>query len=156
MGGIFFFLMLLLLVIVHNFYVVSVPVVPPKANTPLVVYPDTVLPQPVSTEGLQPIPWGHAQGVEIRCRINHPELTHRHLLDAMREFPRQVPSKYLLGVFAPERFDHGAYITHPVNTVKRYLLAFIERTGAYAADLSQKTLVAPRESSSSNRVELNR
>jgi len=70
MGGSFFLDegMRLLSVVVHNLHVVGVPVVPPEADTPLIVNPDAVLPGPIPLQRFQPIPADLCQIIQAgRC-----------------------------------------------------------------------------------------
>jgi hypothetical protein len=43
MGDIFLLFMFLLLMIVYDLYVIGIPILPPKADAPLIVNPDAVL-----------------------------------------------------------------------------------------------------------------
>ena len=120
MGDIFVFLMYVLLMIIYDLHVICIPVVPPETNAPLIIDPDAVLSKSLPAQCFQPVSRRDSQRVEIRCRINHPELAHRHSLNVMRQLPRIRLLEYLLGVSAPKRLDHGCNITRGDNNVKRY------------------------------------
>jgi hypothetical protein len=44
------------LVIVNNFYIIGVSVPPAETDTPLIVYPNAVLPLPTAGQGLKSVP----------------------------------------------------------------------------------------------------
>ena len=48
--------------IINNFDIVDIPVTPGKADTPLQVNPNAVLPFTVSVQSLKVIAWGNPQG----------------------------------------------------------------------------------------------
>jgi hypothetical protein len=76
--------------IVYDLHVIGISIVPAKANAPLIVNPDAVLPQSVSTQWFQPIPRGHSQRVEIWSRIDHPQLAHGRPFDITGQLSRML------------------------------------------------------------------
>jgi hypothetical protein len=51
-------------VVVHNLYGSGVAIAPDKAQTPLIVDPDAVLPLSVASQQFKPVAWGYTQKVE--------------------------------------------------------------------------------------------
>ena len=49
--------------IVHNLYIVSISIVPAKAEAPLIVDADAVLAGPAAAELLEPVPWKYKQSI---------------------------------------------------------------------------------------------
>ena len=101
-GDIFRLLIFLLLMIVDDFRVIGVAIVPAETNPPLIIDPDAVLSQPVSAQRLQPVPRWHSRRIEIRSRVNHPELAHGHAFSITGQLSHALPLEYLLSVLAPE------------------------------------------------------
>jgi hypothetical protein len=52
-------------VIVNYFNIMGISIFPYEADAPLVIYPDTVLPGPITLEFLKPIGWGNPQGFQL-------------------------------------------------------------------------------------------
>lgn len=61
--------------IVHDLNVMGVSIIPNKANTPLVVYLDTVLPLPIPSEWLRVIPRRRCQIAQLCGSINLAQLS---------------------------------------------------------------------------------
>ncbi len=87
--------------IIGDFYVSRVAILPGKANAPLIVYPNAVLPRPVAAQFFQPVCRRYTQVDEIFRIIDHAQLSQGNLLDIGRQFPRPLPAIYLfcLSVF---------------------------------------------------------
>ncbi len=61
--------------IISDLHVYRVAVFPDKANAPLIVYSDTVLPSPIAGQFFQPIRRGYAKIINALCIINHAQLS---------------------------------------------------------------------------------
>jgi len=88
-------------VIIHNLSFVRVPFPPNKAETPLVVDPNAVLPLPVAVQCLQPIPRGRCQVAQFRGAIQLPKLASPDLLDCPKAAAR-LPAVKSFGLRAAE------------------------------------------------------
>ena len=65
--------------VIANFNVVSISVLEDEANTPLVINRYGILPQSVTFQLVQPIPWRASQIVNHACRIDCKKLSPRSL-----------------------------------------------------------------------------
>jgi len=92
--------------IVRNFHAISVFIVPLKADTPLVVDANTVLPGAVAAQFFQPVGRRHTQICQRQGIVEHPQLSQRDLLDFRRQFARTFEPENLAGLFVMEGFDH--------------------------------------------------
>jgi hypothetical protein len=84
-------------VIIGQFNVVGVPVFPSKANAVLIVYPNAVLPRPVTLQGFEAIAGGSPQIREAPRPIQQPQTAKRDTSDA-GPLPRSFPVKQFLSV----------------------------------------------------------
>jgi hypothetical protein len=62
-----------MLVIINNLYALRIPVAPLKANPPLVIDADALLPSPLTLERLKAIPWRNSLAIEPARGIEHPQ-----------------------------------------------------------------------------------
>jgi len=92
-------------VIVHDFDILST-IVPPEANTPLIVDPDAVLPGTVAMQRLQTIAWRHAQIGQSRHRIEMQQLPSRRTLYGT-EPPYVLVVRQPLGFAVRKASDHA-------------------------------------------------
>src|SRR5712692_6313006 len=94
------------LMIVGNFHVVGVPVPPHKANAPLVIDSDAVLPLPVTVQRLQPVARNGGQIPKFSRSIEHLELPKGRAFDGMKP-PDSFAPEQPLRVTASEALDHA-------------------------------------------------
>jgi hypothetical protein len=92
-------------VIVHDFDILSA-IVPPEANTPLIVDPYAVLPSAVAMQRLKAIAWRHAQIGQSRHRIEKQQLPSRYALNGA-EPPYVLVMKQPLGFAVRKASDHA-------------------------------------------------
>ena len=79
---------------------------PSKANMPLVVDSNAVLPLSITAEFLQPIPRRHAQIVECLGGIDGHELAEHDTTEISRKPPHRLSSKQPFGVAIAEGLYH--------------------------------------------------
>jgi hypothetical protein len=68
--------------IIHDFNVMWTVIFPRKADSPLVVDPDTVLSHSVSGQLFQSISRTRGEVAQLHCAIQHNQLALRRLLEA--------------------------------------------------------------------------
>jgi len=78
-------------VVVNDFYVVGVALLPAETDTPLLVYPDTVLALALTLEGLEAIGGRHPEVLKVLGPIEHPELSESATLDVRGEPANGLP-----------------------------------------------------------------
>lgn len=91
--------------IVHDFDRVNVAVSPLKANTPLIIDADAVLPLPVPLQALQPVPRQIRERLQIGRGIHDVQFSQGGSLDRL-EPAHRFPAEEAPGVRAAERLDH--------------------------------------------------
>jgi len=69
--------------VVDDLDVNRVRFIPTKADPPLIVYANTVLTKPVTSENLQPISWNSCKVGKSCCRMDVIELSFRHNSNAL-------------------------------------------------------------------------
>jgi hypothetical protein len=106
-------------VIIYDLDVVSVPAPPAKANTPLIVNPNTVLTHTIAAELFQAIRRRNPKVVYRPGSVKNKQFAQCHALDST-ELPGPLPEEHLLGFLAAEPRAHVLIITRPAITVKRY------------------------------------
>jgi hypothetical protein len=92
--------------IVHDFYVISIPIRPFKADIPLFVDPDAVLPCPVAAEHLQSVGWRDAEVAQRDGIVEHAQLAVADLLDVLGQPGRAQAFEDAGGFLALEGFGH--------------------------------------------------
>jgi len=105
-------------VIVHDLSVVRVPVPPSKAETPLVIDPNAVLPLAIAAQGFQSIPRRRRQVAELCGAVQLPKLASSDLLDCPKPSAR-LPLVKPFSVRAAERPDHGPILYCAAFNVKQ-------------------------------------
>lgn len=95
-----------LLVIVDDRDVVRVAVLPPKADAPLIVDANTVLPRAITFQLLQAIAGRDAEVLELLCGVYEAELSEQRTLEFGREAADTLALKQALGVPIGEALDH--------------------------------------------------
>ena len=91
--------------VVHNFDFVSVSIAPHKADPPLIVNPNAVLPFPLPVQGFQAIASRRSQIGEIRGDMYLVKFPPRDALDGL-EPPCGFPLKDVFSIGVAEGPDH--------------------------------------------------
>ena len=104
--------------IVNEFDFVGVVTDPSKADSPLIVDANAVLPTTISSELLEAICRGDEQILEGLGGIQQEQLSQRNPLKVLREPPYVFSSKDPTGVFVGKGFDHLLMITQRATSVK--------------------------------------
>ncbi len=73
--------------IISDLNVYRVAFFPRKANAPLVIYADAIVPRPITGQFFQPVRRGDAKIINALCIINHTQLSQGNLLNIGRQFP---------------------------------------------------------------------
>jgi hypothetical protein len=95
--------------IVDNLHVPSIGSSPAKANPPLIVNPNAVLPPSLSNKSFEPIAWKRRQIGKRRRRVQLVELPLRHGSYALKT-PAEFTPEDSLGLLVPEGPDHNSII----------------------------------------------
>ena len=102
--------------VICYFNIMGIAINKSKAYSPLVVYPDAVLPQPVFPQRLQPIPRRNGEIVQPHGDIERFELPLSHAPELTRDSPCQTRialAKQVGRRLVSERLNHRAiYILH--------------------------------------------
>jgi hypothetical protein len=93
-------------VIIGNFNIESISIPPAETDSPLVVYPDAVLANPIAPKRLQAIPWRNSKGLQIRRRVQHEQFHMAKSLNILGQFPRKTTLKNPLCFFAGKCLYH--------------------------------------------------
>lgn len=96
--------------IIHYFNVVRVASLPFKADTPLIVNPNTVLPQAVPGQFFQAIGRGDTQVFQSHSPMQHTQFAQRYLLYIGGQLVGTLAVEQLFGFFGLERPDHQEII----------------------------------------------
>jgi hypothetical protein len=91
--------------VVHNFYLAGVSVPPLETDTPLVIDPDAVLPDPRTLQRLETIPSNLRQIGQARRRMETREPRASSGFDT-GEAPAAESPVERIGFLAPKRQDH--------------------------------------------------
>jgi len=106
--------------VINDLDVMRITAFPNKADTPLLIDPDTVLPFSVMMQSLKVVGRRNSQGLENARGIENLELDHRRSLDRLRQPAGEPPGKKLLSLLAFERLDHGNMLSRMDIIVKGY------------------------------------
>jgi hypothetical protein len=96
----------------------GVTVLPAKADSPLVIAADAVLPLPVSLESLQLVPRQTRERPEILSRVQHAQLAKSLPLDGLKPTHR-LAAEQALGLGCAARPDHSPSEYRLAFNVKR-------------------------------------
>src|SRR5207248_1858333 len=110
--------MLIPSMIVDDFDVPRAVVSPSKADSPLIVDPDAVLPTPITAEFLQPVTGRHTQVIQILRAVEHLQLSLRLCLERA-ELSRRAAPEQLLGVPRGQRPNHLTDIVYRLSVKSR-------------------------------------
>jgi hypothetical protein len=83
---------------------------PFKANAPLIVNPNTVLPFPFSLQCLQAVCWWNSKVAKVSGSMDHNQFPFSEPLNVLRQFAGKTAVKYFFGLFAFERLNHKQHI----------------------------------------------
>jgi len=92
--------------IVRHLDLIRIALPPLKADPPLLVDPDAVLPGPIPRKLLEPVARGNPQVAQIVGGVEHEELPKGGALQFDGPPPHSLSLKDLLGVRVPEALDH--------------------------------------------------
>jgi hypothetical protein len=81
-------------------------IIPSKADTPLIVYPDTPLPFAIAFEGLQTIAWRVTQVVQRERSVQLAQLAQGSILNVSRELATMLAMPYPLCLLVFKASDH--------------------------------------------------
>jgi hypothetical protein len=95
-----------LLVVVDDLDVIRVPVLPAKADAPLIVDANAVLARAVAFELFESVARRNTQVLELLGGINEANLTEHEPEQVGREPPDALALKHALGVPIREALDH--------------------------------------------------
>jgi hypothetical protein len=115
--------------VVDNLNVKRIGVKPAKADAPLVVDPNTMLPSPIACQGFQMIARNRTQVRQGRRRVNLVQLTFRHGSNSLK-LPAKLAPENPLGLFISEgpnhNFDHttAVRLTQYVTLRRRSFVEF--------------------------------
>jgi hypothetical protein len=99
-------------VIVANFNAFGIASVPYKADAPLVIDADAVLPDPVPDQRFEPVIGRNAKVIKALCSIHHSQLAPRNGLNLIRQFFGEIAnpdslSWLVLGVRPAGKYPWG-------------------------------------------------
>jgi hypothetical protein len=99
--------------IVDDLDIVGRSIMPPKANPPLLVDPDAVLPAPLTLQSLEPVAWRHPQVSQSTRLVEHAQLAQRHRLDLKQQPPTAPTTPNLCGCGIGKALNHALRIAAP-------------------------------------------
>jgi hypothetical protein len=108
-------------VVVRDLHIVGIRTLPAKADAPLIVDPDAVLPLPATHELLKVIPRRRPQVIQHVRSVKNEEFPESCPLDLGREARCPDAPEYPFRVPILETADHSLILTPPDHTVKRYV-----------------------------------
>jgi hypothetical protein len=105
--------------VISNFAVISVAFLPAETNSPLVVYTDTPLPDPITSQLLKAVSRRDTEEVEARSAMKLLQLALTGSLGILRQLGRESPVKELFRFFADKGYNHRGIVTLCGSIVKR-------------------------------------
>lgn len=115
--------------IVGDLDVVRVAVAPPKADAPLIVDANAVLPDAIATEFFQSIAGGYPQVGQLLSGIQDEKLAERDVLQGWGPASYHLAVEQSFRVAVAEAADHSGNITRYVIIVKRYESSRVSGSG---------------------------
>jgi len=94
-------------VIVDDFHGIRVPVLPAKADSPLIIDPKAVLAGAGAFEFFESIARGHSQFLELLSGVDNTELAEHGPLQLGRESADGLPPEEPFGIAIAEAVDHS-------------------------------------------------
>jgi hypothetical protein len=107
--------------VINNFNLLGMAIGPNKANTPLVVDADAVLPSSVATQSFQPVAGRYTQKVKTRRGMYLLQFPNSHGCN-VRKPCHPSPVKQQFGVRVAEALNHADIVTSFGINVKCYVL----------------------------------
>jgi hypothetical protein len=104
--------------VIGNFNIMSMAVLPKKADPPSVIDPDAPLAFSIAGKFLQPVPRRDSQKGQCRCAVDQGQFAQGHPLYFLRQAGGQLTMKDPSCVFAAKRPDHGKILTSGISIVK--------------------------------------
>jgi hypothetical protein len=96
-----------MLVIVDDLNLVSIAILPAKADAPLLVHTNTVLASSTAPKLLQPIARGHAKVAELLGRVHRHKFAQHHALEIRRISSDGLAGEQPLSIAIGEGVNHG-------------------------------------------------
>jgi hypothetical protein len=90
------------LVVIDDFDPLCKPILPDKAEAPLVVDPNAVLPRATPARRLEPVPRRSGQVPQLLCRMELPQLPLRRTLNIRRKPPSELAAEESLSLAVGE------------------------------------------------------
>jgi len=101
--------------VIRYFDLIRIRFPPSKADAPLIIDADTMLPGPFAGEFLQPVSRWYAQIAQAFSRIQDGQFSPGYLQHGRRKFPYSLPREDAFRIFIAKRFDHPCH-----NNAMRY------------------------------------
>ena len=111
------------LVVVNDLDFVGITIVPAKADPPLIIDPDTVLPGAIALELLEPVARRDTKVVQRFGGVHGHQLPQHDPAEVSRISADRLPVEEPGCVAVTETCDHPRKLTRRVNNVKRYYIA---------------------------------
>lgn len=92
--------------IIDDFNFVSVPISPPKTNSPPVIDSNAVLASTITLECFQPIPGRHAEVIKTLGRVQLNKLPQHHPVKIRRKAAARCAGEETLGLAVGEASNH--------------------------------------------------
>ncbi len=83
--------------VINDFYRIHAPVLPDKANSPLIIDPNAVSPQPITSQRFQPIARRNSKGFKLGRCVQHVQFALSDDLNRLKFFAENA-QKNLLGI----------------------------------------------------------
>ena len=91
--------------IIYDFYVISISIDPLKANPPLVIDPNAILPRSITAKLLKPVRRRNTKVIQYVGIVEHTQFTITGLLDVLGQLVRTQACEDAGSFFALEGFD---------------------------------------------------
>ena len=105
--------------IIDDFNILGTSLRPAKAESVLIIDPNTAEPFTIALQSLEPVYGRNAQVIQRQSDFKLTQLATCHALEPDETFDAN-PIRELFGIPIFERRYHGMIITYRVNNVKRY------------------------------------
>jgi hypothetical protein len=93
-------------------------IAPDKADSPLIVDPDAMLPLPAAAQSLKPVSWNGCHVFQFLGVVQHPKLPPCHRSN-VAELAAPLASEEIPGLLAAERANHtGSIPWAPLNDAR--------------------------------------
>lgn len=105
--------------VISDFAIISIAFLPAETNLPLVVYTDTPLPDPITSQLLKAVSRWNTEEVEAHSAMKLLQLALTGSLGILRQLGRESTVKELFRFFADKGYDHKEIVTSSGSIVKR-------------------------------------